>query len=168
VGGPDKLTEVQANATSFVSRMRDSSGTIDKIEDQVGRLDTQAARSVWTNWLATPAGRQYAQAQRNWVTANLRKESGAAIPDSELDNEYKKWFPVLNDDAATIAQKRQARKVAEEAMTVQAGPGAKQVAGILDRGGSPAAGGRTIKRTGTDANGKKVVEYSDGKIEHAN
>jgi hypothetical protein len=138
VGGPLKLTEVQANATSFVSRMRDSTGTIQQIEDNVGRIDTEAAKSTWTNWLSSPKAQMYQQARRNWVTANLRKESGAAIPESELENEYKKWFPTIGDSKENIALKRQARQVAEEAMTVQAGPGAAQVGGILERGGSPA------------------------------
>jgi hypothetical protein len=137
--GPDKpLTEVQANATSFVSRMRDASGTADVLEKNVGRLDTEAAKSIWTNWIASPKAQQYHQARRNWVTANLRKESGAAIPNDELENEYKKWFPVIGDSEAVISQKQQSRRVAEEAMTVQAGPGSRQVPGILERGGSPA------------------------------
>jgi hypothetical protein len=118
--------------------MRDSTGTIQQIEDNVGRIDTEAAKSTWTNWLSSPKAQMYQQARRNWVTANLRKESGAAIPESELENEYKKWFPTIGDSKENIALKRQARQVAEEAMTVQAGPGAAQVGGILERGGSPA------------------------------
>lgn len=136
--GDPKLTEVQSNATAFVSRMRDSSATLDDLESKVGRLDTEAAKSTYTNWLASPKAQQYQQARRNWVTANLRKESGAAIPPDELESEYKKWFPVIGDSKAVIAQKQQSRKVAEEAMLVQAGPGGRQVGGILERGGSPA------------------------------
>jgi hypothetical protein len=48
-------------------------------------------------------------------------------------------------------------------MLAQAGQGAKQVPSIVG-GGSTS---RTVTRTGTDANGKKVVQYSDGSIEHA-
>lgn len=151
-GVPDKpLTEVQANATTFVSRMRDSSGTLNALEDNVGRLDTEAAKSTWTNWLASPKAQQYQQARRNWITANLRKESGAAIPENELENEYKKWFPVIGDAKSNIEQKRQSRKVAEEAMLVQSGPGASKVEGILERGGSPAT--KPAVPSGTDLGG---------------
>ena len=56
------------------------------------------------------------QAMENWVTANLRKESGAAIPPEEVAREYKKWFPSIGDKPSTIRQKAQARKIAEDNM----------------------------------------------------
>jgi hypothetical protein len=127
--------------------MRQASEVIDKLEEKgvnPGKLGTILAGSNWTNPLASSEGQQYMQGQRNWVSANLRKESGAAIPDSEMANEIKKYFPQPGDSKEVIAQKRQARAVAEEGMMVQAGPGAKQVPGIIDRTrpkSSKAAGG---------------------------
>ncbi len=56
------------------------------------------------------------QAMRNWVTANLRKESGAAIPPEEQAQEFVKWFPSIGDSPEVIEQKREARKVAERGM----------------------------------------------------
>jgi hypothetical protein len=148
LGAKDKpLTESQSNATSFAARMRQASEVIDKLEEKgvnPGKLGTILAGSNWTNPLASSEGQQYMQGQRNWVSANLRKESGAAIPDSEMANEIKKYFPQPGDSKEVIAQKRQARAVAEEGMMVQAGPGAKQVPGIIDRTrpkSSKAAGG---------------------------
>jgi hypothetical protein len=152
------LTEVQANATSFVSRMRDASSIIDPLEESgtsMGQPRTAAAQSLWTNWMASDEGQKYMQGVRNWVTANLRKESGAAIPDPELANEYRKWFPQFGDGKKVIEQKRQARKVAEEAMTIQAGPGAAKVGGILERGGSAAAGAKAAPTTDIEALLKK-------------
>jgi hypothetical protein len=136
------LTESQGNATSFAARMRDASAVLVPLEEKgIGSGDAavMAANSNLTNWASNPEARQYAQGARNWVSANLRKESGAAIPDSEMAAELKKYFPQPGEDAATRKQKAQARAVAEEGMLVQAGPGAKQVPGILSRGGSKAA-----------------------------
>jgi hypothetical protein len=72
--------------------------------------------------LATSANRQrYEQAQRNWVTANLRKESGAVIGVDEMNQEIIKYFPRLGDSDAVIAQKARARQQAEDAMRKNAG-----------------------------------------------
>jgi hypothetical protein len=71
---------------------------------------------------------QVDQARRNFITAVLRKESGAAISPAEFSNEEKKYFPQAGDTADVIAQKQAARNLAIQAMTVQAGPqGARQI-----------------------------------------
>lgn len=70
---------------------------------------------------------QYRQAQENWVTANLRPESGAAIGVDEMAKEITKYFPQANDKPETIDQKARARRDTELAMTVRAGPAYKQV-----------------------------------------
>ena len=70
---------------------------------------------------------QYRQAQENWVTANLRPESGAAIGVDEMAKEITKYFPQANDKPETIDQKARARRDTELAMTVRAGPAYKQI-----------------------------------------
>jgi len=70
---------------------------------------------------------QYRQAQQNWVTANLRPESGAVIGVDEMENEIMKYFPQTNDTKETIEQKARARRDTELAMTVRAGPAYKQI-----------------------------------------
>jgi hypothetical protein len=71
--------------------------------------------------MRTPEGQRYRQAQVNWITANLRKESGAAIPETETEREIKKWFPQPGDEKDTIKQKARSRKDAERAMQKSAG-----------------------------------------------
>lgn len=155
-GTTPKLTELQANATQFATRMRDASSIIDGFEKDGGPWASTVARASYDpqfpNWMpggqlvagaarglnnfTVPADAQrYYQAQTNWVTATLRKESGAAIGKDEMAQEIRKWFPQPGDGADVIAQKAAARKVAEEGMLVQAGPGAKQVNEILNRTG---------------------------------
>lgn len=65
----------------------------------------------------------YRQAQENWVRANLRKESGAAIPPDEMDAEIATYFPTAGElsNPKIIAQKRQARQVTMDAMRKNAG-----------------------------------------------
>ena len=78
--------------------------------------------------LSEGAGRQqYRQAQENWVRANLRLESGAVIGPQEMQDEINTYFPQPSDKPETIAQKAQARRDTELAVTVRAGPAYKQV-----------------------------------------
>lgn len=131
--GTRPLTEVQGKATTFSMRQADASKIIDKMEadksfDPASIKVAMAAQTGWGspvhNWMAGADPQKYEQARRNWVTANLRLESGAAIPPAELEQEYKKWFPVIGDSKEVIKQKTDARKVAEQALRMQAGPGA--------------------------------------------
>jgi hypothetical protein len=82
---------------------------------------------------------QYRQAQENWVTANLRPESGAVIGVDEMEKEIQKYFPQTNDSPETIAQKARARRDTELAMTVRAGPAYKQIEKQLAAQNAPVA-----------------------------
>jgi hypothetical protein len=68
----------------------------------------------------SPNRQLYRQAQENWVTANLRKESGAVIGAEEMQQEIKKYFPQLGEGPEVIAQKAEARRIAEEGMKLNA------------------------------------------------
>ena len=147
VGAFPKLTERQANATQFATRMLDASRVVSEITKGGAPWPSTVARAGYDpqmpGWLPggqmiagatrginnaiVPADAQrYYQAQQNWVSAGLRAESGAAITPSEMEAEIRKWWPQPGDSAAVIESKAQARKVAEEAMLVQAGPGREQ------------------------------------------
>lgn len=82
---------------------------------------------------------QYRQAQENWVTANLRPESGAVIGVDEMEKEIQKYFPQTNDAPKTIEQKARARRDTELAMTVRAGPAYKQIEKQLAAQNAPVA-----------------------------
>ena len=141
-GSEKALTETQGKATTFSARMQDAENTIKAMEAKgVSGSDfrTMAAGSTLTNFAASPGGQQYRQAQENWVTANLRQESGAAIGKDEMDKDVRKFFPIPGDGAQVKSQKATARAVAMEGMTTQAGPGGKTIPGMLTRAGSGAA-----------------------------
>lgn len=73
------------------------------------------------NSLQSDQGRQYYQAMSDWVTANLRKESGAVIGVDEMSQEIQKYFPMPGDDPGTIAAKAESRRLSEAAMKTAAG-----------------------------------------------
>jgi len=164
-GMEPKLTEVQGSATQFATRMLDASRTLDALEGNVWPSTVSRAgyRPEFPAWLpggqmvsagleginraTVPAqAEQYHQARENWVTANLRKESGAVIGKDEMERELRKWFPQPGEGADSIKQKAAARKVAEQGMLVQAGPGkaaaerlAREAAARAAQGKNPTA-----------------------------
>jgi hypothetical protein len=107
VSGPDGVmgTADDYNPANTLEHMRASLPT-------VGGVDLG-------NMAASPEFQRMLQAQRNWVSANLRQESGAAIPPEEMDNEIKKYFPQAGDSQPVLEQKARARKVAEQGMVAQ-------------------------------------------------
>jgi hypothetical protein len=77
---------------------------------------------------------QVEQARRNFVSAVLRKESGAAIGVDEYKNEERKYFPQAGDTAKVIEQKQKARELAIKALEAQAGPsGVRQIKNITSQ-----------------------------------
>jgi hypothetical protein len=113
---------------------------------------------------AESANRQlYRQAQENWVTANLRKESGAVIGAEEMQQEIKKYFPQINEGPEVIAQKAEARQIAEEGMKLNANFGKEKQPKQEQQ-----AQQKRVIRTGKDKSGKTVIQYSDGSIEYGN
>jgi hypothetical protein len=66
------------------------------------------------------------QAQRNFINAVLRQDSGAAINAGEWANAQRQYFEQPNDKPAVIAQKAKNRATAIAALKVGAGAGMKQ------------------------------------------
>jgi len=156
-GAGAKPTEDQSKSAGFAYRMKQSSQifnqpvldksgmpiidpktekpiTLEQAYGQPSRYQA-AMRAIPSAGLTTglanvteDVGRQqYRQAMENWVTANLRPESGAVIGPDEMEKEIQKYFPQANDKPETIAQKQRARRDTELAMTVRAGPAYKQI-----------------------------------------
>jgi len=150
------LTESQGNATAFGMRMLESNKLLNDLEKSGivsgGRIKSAVegtinalvpyqgeklaagvgnVMNVLPGVLGGPSEsqQQYQQAKTNFITAVLRKESGAAIGQNEFETEEKKYFPQAGDSKANIAQKQRARELAVEAMKIQAGPGAKSIGG---------------------------------------
>ncbi len=65
--------------------------------------------------------KQQNQAERNFVNAVLRRESGAAIAQSEFDSAAKQYFPRAGDTPEVLAQKAQNREQAVQGMKAAAG-----------------------------------------------
>lgn len=109
---PRAPTGADRTALGFFNRMIEAERNARKVEDQLGGRDLAAQQYApgWLeNWLQSTEGQQYTQAQRMYTEARLRKESGAAIPQSEFDTDRKTNFRIAGDNPDVLKQKRQSR-----------------------------------------------------------
>lgn len=131
IGGPGpKLNVEQGKATALGMRGVEASEQLDEIEDKgygpgVGTQIQQAAGKATgaVDRFLAPQAQMYNQASTNFLTAVLRKESGAQITESEWATGNRQYFAQPGDSDEVKGQKRQNRKTAMDAMAVQSGPG---------------------------------------------
>jgi hypothetical protein len=118
---PSLGTERQTLA--YFNRAKQASDDISELENVIanqglmGQLQGQYAPNVFQN----EKQQLYRQGQRAFTEARLRKESGAAIPQGEYDNDARTYFAQPGDSPAVIEQKRQARQVVLEGLKNAAG-----------------------------------------------
>jgi hypothetical protein len=134
----ENLTEAQGKATGFALRAKQASDILDivgkngKVQPgmlkRVGEAVPLVGEGLGTmlNVTQTPQQQQVEQAQRSFVNAILRQESGAAINESEFNNAKKQYFPQPGDSKEVIDQKRLNRETAVSALSIAGGPGMKQ------------------------------------------
>jgi hypothetical protein len=126
------LTDAQANALQYSERMKFNNSIIDHIEQQgfSPATVTGTVQGALPNFMASEMSQQYHAAARNWISAVLRKESGAAISKSEETGALNQYFPKLGDAPSVIKQKADLRKLAEENM--------RRAIGSIDEAGKAA------------------------------
>lgn len=121
-------TADQSNAAIYAMRIKDSMAIFDKFETDNPKSGFWGAVSSYmpdwaiTNWLKTSDFQQFEQAERNFINAVLRRESGAVISPQEFDNAKKQYFPQPGDSAEVLKQKKQNRDTALVGISKAAGP----------------------------------------------
>lgn len=120
------LKESESASTIYSGRMRQAENILNLVEREGTDFAQRIAQNIpfVGNYLTTPEYKSYDQAKRNFINAVLRKESGAAIAESEFENADKQYFPQPGDTAEIIAQKRANRELAIRLMEASAGEGA--------------------------------------------
>lgn len=141
VQGGKGLTEAQGKATTFAMRAQEASKILDevgkdgKVQPGMFKRGVEAIPYVgdslgtMANFTQSAPQQQVEQAQRDFINAVLRLESGAAISPSEFDNARKQYFPQPGDSNAVIAQKKANRDAEIRGLTVMSGPGARHLGG---------------------------------------
>lgn len=137
------MTESQGRDYTYGTRAGEANTILDDMQSTVAGYNSAA-------WLAAKAAenttlgnafvpddvKQIRQAERNFMTAILRRESGAQISPSEFDTGEKLYFPRPGDDAKTLEQKAQARQTAIDSIMKASGvkPTTTSYSGITSTG----------------------------------
>ena len=146
-GGPStpKLTEGQGKATGFYARSGEANQILSELEQEGTQLRNALAGALpFGNYMQTTQGQQYEQAQRNFVNAILRQESGAAIGPAEFDSAKLQYFPQPGDLPEVVAQKKANRETAVNALRIAAGEGAA----VIDEVTTPVTPATPVTGTG--------------------
>lgn len=130
--GTDKglYTDAKGRVSGFAGRMVFSNTNMDRIEasgfNPVNIIDvTKDNLPFVPEWmerfLQSDKYKLYETNKMNWKTAQLRRETGAVINDSEIVWIEETYFPQLGDGQAVTELKKQARKETTNAMITEAG-----------------------------------------------
>lgn len=175
-GGANKtMTEGQAKANLFGTRMVEANKIFDDLTSQGVSTVNQVKRAaeavplvgpglgmLANSTVVSPGQQRLEQAQRDFINAVLRRESGAVIADSEFASAAQQYFTQPGDAPEVIAQKKKNREraaqllllevpasVREQSAAIDAAPAGSRAGGATSGWGAapaPAAGGWSIQR----------------------
>ena len=127
-------TEFQGKSAAFGARAKEADRILSELGTSFSPAAVNAKNAVGNTWLiggaleaatnkfALSENDQLAeQAERDFINANLRQESGAAIAADEFNNGKRQYFPQPGDSAAVIAQKARNRQAVIQGFESNAG-----------------------------------------------
>lgn len=118
--GAGKASDTQRLSKAYLDRTTASDATARDFEKGLAGIGAQLDVKL-PNLLKTEQGQRYRQAKDEFINASLRRESGAAIADTEYDRFDKIYFVQPGDTDATIKQKQDARQRVVAGFRVTAG-----------------------------------------------
>ena len=167
-------SEGAKNAATFANRMFSSNDKLNQLESTIDPTSRvigiisggSGISSEVANRIANTGEQEYASAASDFVTAQLRKESGAAIGADEFERKYREFFPVPGDTPDQIKSKMERRALAAADMSIASG-------GLYDA--LYEGSGKTVTDTPTvnsqgwglqvDGSGNKAYVGPNGEIE---
>jgi hypothetical protein len=124
IGMPD-LNQDKSNAMGFGTRVVNANAILSAVDTSGTDLFQNFLNSVpfgLGRYYQDDSFRSYDDARRDFVNAVLRRESGAAIAESEFESANRQYFPVPGDSQEQILQKRMRRELAGRLLLGSAGP----------------------------------------------
>jgi hypothetical protein len=131
------LTEAENKAYGFFKRMDNGEKVISSMEAEMAAkgMGAQAYQKLAPDFMQTEGNQSFDVGRRLWTEAYLRRDSGAAISPKEYEDVAKAYFPQPGNTPAVLRQKAEARRVAMEALSKEAGRAIRK----FDAPGSPSA-----------------------------
>lgn len=124
-----KPTQKEFETATFATRARDAQNIFQDLERKGfdrSSLGT-ALRSSLPEIAKSDELKSQEQAERNFITAILRRESGAAIAESEFDTAEDLYFPRVGDPPEVVEQKRRSREQVISALEAGSGDALEQI-----------------------------------------
>jgi hypothetical protein len=120
---PPNPSQGEAASAGYANRLAESAKLIGENEGALSDFsqNMKYKTPVLGNFMVSPEFQKGNQAERNFINAQLRRESGAAIADSEFENARRQYIPQPGDSAEVKAQKKAARDMAVQNMQLSAG-----------------------------------------------
>lgn len=147
--GEKPLTDAQAKAALFGTRMQEANKIFDKLAESGTNTSIPGSRSGLgfggaINAVSSESQQMLDQAKRDYINAVLRRESGAVISDSEFANAERQYFPQIGDSAAVIAQKKKNREVAQRGVMIEVPGNRREAINAEITGGSTPSGAPAV------------------------
>jgi len=137
VKGDKPLTDAQAKDVVYGTRAAQAQNVLDsvginytpmKLDIARGAEKVPGGRALANTALLGEGEQMVDQAQRNFINAVLRRESGAVISPDEFSNARKQYFPEPGDGELVLKQKKANRELVISGLATGAGKvGAKDV-----------------------------------------
>lgn len=163
-----KATDAQSITGAYANRMEQANLIFNKLDGYAANANPlafsgQSKLPDVANFLKSNNFQSVEQAQRNFLNAVLRRESGAVISPTEFTEGKKQYFAQPGDTPETVAQKAQTRGLVIEEFKKSAGlgysPSAIMTAPASGTGGAQPSGAtqQNDLRIGGTFNGKKIL-----------
>jgi hypothetical protein len=118
-------TDEQAKAAGFAKRLEMANDVL-KTTPFTPTIGNQLKAAIpYSNAFLDDAQQKYNQAKLEFITAQLRRESGAVIGPSEFNDANKQYFPQPGDSKELLEQKARSRALAIQNMRDSAGQRSK-------------------------------------------
>lgn len=117
---PNKFGQSQWIAAGYGARAEDAGLVIDDVGGQFTGVVSRGVGLV-PSGLRFQDRQKFDQAKRNFINAQLRRESGAVISDQEFANADLQYFPQPGDKEDVLKQKTANRSIVINALKLEAG-----------------------------------------------
>lgn len=114
-------TAAQSLASGYAQRTLNSNDILTRLGPEFTGIMSNAV-GVVPQRLRSDERQQFDQATRDFINATLRRESGAAIAESEFENARLQYIPQPGDGEAVLEQKKRNRDTVQAALAAEAGP----------------------------------------------
>lgn len=179
---PKEPTADQYKAAGFGKRMEQAEDVFGKLSASgYNRADNAegAKASLLPGFMQGENPRRQEQAERNFINAVLRRESGAAISPNEFESGEKQYFPRPGDTTNVLAQKKANRDQTIATMKAESAEAYDKVPTINvpdavtkdsdTATAAPGGGGKqVVKKQYSPSRNQTKVTYSDGTTEVLN